>query len=161
MSAEPDGTPEDSIKSVQSSSLLTVCIPRLDFYVMLRKLIPKLQAFSKSIQETSMVRFYSSIYADDKMLIRQMSCDSAFHGIPHQIAAAHRAKTECFGSVPHALQSNVILVRNLPYLVQPCGIWPFCRRNATALWQHCLIFVGRQNFLNTHLIHQVVAFQIG
>ena len=100
MSAEPDGTPEDSIKSVQSSSLLTICIPRLDFYVMLRKLIPKLQAFSKSIQETSMVRFYSSIYADDKMLIRQMSCDSAFHGIPHQTAAAHRKKTECLGSVP-------------------------------------------------------------
>jgi hypothetical protein len=36
----------------------------------LRKLIPKLQAFSQCIQETSMVRFYSSIYADDKMLIR-------------------------------------------------------------------------------------------
>ena len=46
-----------------------------DFYVVLRKLIPKLQAFSQRIQETSMVRFYSSIYADDKMLIRQMSCD--------------------------------------------------------------------------------------
>jgi hypothetical protein len=34
-----------------------------------RQLIPKLQAFSQSIQETSMVRFYSSIYSDDKMLI--------------------------------------------------------------------------------------------
>ena len=34
------------------------------------------------------------------MLIRQMSCDSAFHGSPHQIAAAHRTKTECLGSVP-------------------------------------------------------------
>ena len=63
---------------------------RPDFYVELRKLIPKLQAFSKSIQETSMVRFYSSIYADDEMLIRKMSCDSAFHGIPTKIAAAHR-----------------------------------------------------------------------
>jgi hypothetical protein len=34
------------------------------------------------------------------MLIRQMSCDSAFHGNPHQIAAAHRTKTECLSSVP-------------------------------------------------------------
>jgi hypothetical protein len=34
------------------------------------------------------------------MLIGQMSSDSAFHGIPHQIAAAHRTKTECLGSVP-------------------------------------------------------------
>jgi hypothetical protein len=32
---------------------------------------------------------------------------------------------------------------------------------AKALWQHCLIFVGRQNFLNTRLIDEVVAFQIG
>jgi len=49
----------------------------------LGKLIPKLQAFSKSIQEAPMVRFYSSIYADDKMLISQMSGDSVFHEIPH------------------------------------------------------------------------------
>jgi hypothetical protein len=53
----------------------TAHLHRPDFYVELRKLIPKLQAFSKSIQETSMVRFYSSIYADDEMLIRKMNCD--------------------------------------------------------------------------------------
>ena len=48
-----------------------------------------------------MVRFYSSVYSDDKMLIREMSCDSVFHGnFPTQIAAAHRTKTECLGSVP-------------------------------------------------------------
>jgi hypothetical protein len=93
---------EDSngLSSVRSSSLLTVRPHRLNLDVVLRKLIPKLQAFSQRIQETSMVRFYSSIYSDDKMLIRQMSCDSAFHGIPHQIAAAHQTKTECVGSVP-------------------------------------------------------------
>ena len=68
---------------MQSSSLLTVRLHRLNFYVVLRKLISKLQAFPESIQETPMVRFYSSIYADDKMLIGQMSCDGAFHGIPH------------------------------------------------------------------------------
>jgi hypothetical protein len=34
------------LRSVQSSSLLTVRLHRLDFYIMLRKLIPKLQAFS-------------------------------------------------------------------------------------------------------------------
>ena len=58
---------------------------RLNFYVVLRELIAKLQTFAKCVQETPMVRFYSSIYADDKMLIGQMSSDSAFHGIPHQV----------------------------------------------------------------------------
>jgi hypothetical protein len=91
---------------VQSSSLLIVRLHRLNFYVVLRKLIPKLQAFSQSIQETSMVRFYSSIDANDEMLIRQMSSDSAFHGIPHQIAAPHRRKPEYIGSVPDALSLN-------------------------------------------------------
>jgi hypothetical protein len=76
---------EDSnrLGSVQSSSLLTVRLHRRDFYVAPRKLTPKLQDFSKSIQETSMMRFYSSIYADNKMLIRQISCDDvlwAQHG---------------------------------------------------------------------------------
>jgi hypothetical protein len=60
----------------------TAHLHRLNLDVVLRKLIPELQAFSKSIQETSMVRFYSSIYSDDKVLIRQISYDSAFHGIP-------------------------------------------------------------------------------
>ena len=77
---------------MQSSSLFTARLHGADFDVVLRELIPQLQAFPESIQEASMVRFYSSIYVDDKMLIRQMSCDSAFHGIPHQIAAAHRTK---------------------------------------------------------------------
>jgi hypothetical protein len=94
---------------------MTVRLHLLNFDVMLRKLIPKLQAFSKCIHETSMVRLYSSIYADDKMLIRQMSCDSAFHGLPHQIAAAHRTKTECFGSVPDQRQGSLIRVRNLVF----------------------------------------------
>ena len=68
---------------MQRNFLPTVRLHRLDFYVVLRKLIAELQAFSQCIQETPMVRFYSSIYADDKCLIRQMSCDSAFHGSPH------------------------------------------------------------------------------
>jgi hypothetical protein len=55
--------------SVRRSSLLTVRLHRLDFYVVLRKLIAELQAFSQCIQETPMVRFYSSIYADDELLI--------------------------------------------------------------------------------------------
>jgi hypothetical protein len=68
---------------VQTSSLPNVRLHRLNFDIVLRKLIPKLQAFSKCIQESSMVRFYSSIYADDEMLISQMSRDSAFHANPH------------------------------------------------------------------------------
>jgi hypothetical protein len=71
-----------------------------------------LQAFSQGIQETSMVRFYSSIYADDKVLIRQMSGDSVFHGIPHHIAAAHRTKTDCLGSVPDHPKLSLVRVRN-------------------------------------------------
>jgi len=68
---------------VQSSSLLIVRLHRVNFYIVLRKLIPKLQAFSQCIQETSMMRFCSSIHSDDEMLIRQLCCDSAFHGNPH------------------------------------------------------------------------------
>ena len=71
-----------STGSGQCSSLLTFRRHQLHFYVVPRKLIPKLQAFSQCIQETSMVRFYSSIHSDDEMLIRQMSYDSAFHGNP-------------------------------------------------------------------------------
>jgi hypothetical protein len=74
--------------------------------VVLRKLIPKLQAFSKGIQEAAVVRFYSSIDANDEMRIREMSSDSAFHGIPHQIAPAHRRKPESIGSASNALSLN-------------------------------------------------------
>jgi hypothetical protein len=71
-----------STGSVQSSSLLTFRRHQLHFYVVPRKLIPKLQASSQGIQKTSMVRFYSSIHSDDEIRIRQMSCDSAFRGNP-------------------------------------------------------------------------------
>jgi hypothetical protein len=87
---------------------LAARLHRLNLYVVLRKLIPELQAFPQCIQKTSMVRFYSSIYSDDKMLIRQMSLDGAFHAIPHQIAAAHRTKTEYLGSVPLAFKFKLI-----------------------------------------------------
>ena len=88
---------------VQSSSLRTIRLHRLNFHVVLRKLIAELQAFSQRIEKAAMVRFYCSIHADDKMLIRQMRCDSAFHGIPH----ANRCRTSNerpndLGSVPTA-----------------------------------------------------------
>ena len=97
---------------------MTVRLHRLHFYVVLRKLIPKLQAFSQCIHEASMARFYSSIYSNDEMLIRQMSGDSAFHGTPHHIAATHRTKTECLGSVPDVIKVSLILVRNSLFLAQ-------------------------------------------
>jgi hypothetical protein len=97
---------------------MTVSLHRLNFYIVLRKLVAKLQAFSKGIQETAMVRFYSSIYADYKMLIRQMNGDSVFHGSPDQIAAAHRTKSECLGSVPHHAKDSLIDVRNSLFLAQ-------------------------------------------
>ena len=110
---------------MQSSFLLTVRLHRLNFYVVLRKLIAKLQAFSQCIQETPMVRFYSSIYADDKMLIRQMSCDSAFHGSPHQIAAAHRTKTECSAAFPitRSLALFVSEIREAPTFTSLSGLF--------------------------------------
>ena len=97
--------------------MLTVRLHRLDFYVVLRKLIAELQAFPKSIQKASMVRFYSSIYADDELLIRQMSCDSAFLGFP-----PNRCRTSnedgMPGSVPDHMKHNLIRVRNSLFLVQ-------------------------------------------
>jgi hypothetical protein len=90
----------------------------VNFDVVLRKLIPKLQALSQCIQETPMVRFYSSVYADDKTLIRQMSGSSAFHGAPHQIAAAHRTKTDCLGSVPDHPKLSLVRVRSSLFLAQ-------------------------------------------
>jgi hypothetical protein len=62
---------------------------RVNLYDVLRKLIPKLQALSKGIEETSMVRFYSSINAYDKMPVVQIGCDNGFHGIPHQKPLPH------------------------------------------------------------------------
>ena len=56
---------------MQRNFLPTVRLHRLDFHVVLRKLISKLQACSQCIQETSMVRFYSSIHLEDKVLIRR------------------------------------------------------------------------------------------
>ena len=85
---------------------------------MLRKLIPKMQTFSQRIQETSMMRFYSSIYSDDKMLIRKMSCDSAFHGIPHQIAAATLHEDRISSQRSRRFKPKLIRVRNSLFLAQ-------------------------------------------
>ena len=104
----------DLISSSHCKVVFTACL-RAHFDVVLWKLITKLQAFSKCIQETAMVRFYSSIYADDKMLIRQMSGDSVFHEIPHQIAAAHRTSS---ASVPDHPKRSLIRVRNSLFLAQ-------------------------------------------
>ena len=43
---------------------------RPDFDVVLRKLISKMQACLQSINEPSMLRFYSSVNSDHVMLIR-------------------------------------------------------------------------------------------
>jgi len=112
----------------------------------LRKLIPKLQAFSQCIQETPMVRFYSSIYADDESLIGQMSCDSAFHGSPHQTAAAHRMKID----VPAASRS---LMAQLDSWRNSFFFWrnPVTRRYLLRLFRW-------QNLLNTDLIDELFAF---
>ncbi|MGA9765530.1 MAG: hypothetical protein WBQ49_12760 [Rhodomicrobium sp.] len=89
-----DGEAADTFISSSHCKVVFIACLRAHFDVVPRKLIAKLQTFSQCVQETPMVRFYSSIYADDKMLIRQMICDSVFHWYPHQIAAAHRPKIE-------------------------------------------------------------------
>jgi hypothetical protein len=91
----------------------------LNFYVALRKLIAELQAFSQCIQETPMVRFYSSIYADDELLIRQMSCDSAFHGSPHQIAAAQQTMTDASAAFPTKLSLASFVSKFGPFGATP------------------------------------------
>ena len=101
---------------MQSSSLLTVRLHRLNFYVVLRKLIPKMQAFPKCIQETPMVRFYSSIYADDKMLIRQMSCDSAF--FPTKSLPHIERRPNASAAFPNSAKRSLIRVRNSLFLPQ-------------------------------------------
>src|SRR5580700_11395995 len=99
-----------------------------------------------------MVRFYSSIYSDDKMLIRQMSLDGAFHAIPPQIAAAHRTKTECLGSVPLAFESK--LIRGCNRLIWR-SVVTFEAAVARTLRRHgsiAYLILGRQNLLDTNLI---------
>ena len=102
---------------MQRNSLLTARLHRLDFYVVLRKLIAELQAFSQCIQETSMVRFYSSIYADDKCSSGRWAAIALFMGFPTK-SLPRRMKTECLGSVPDHVKHNLIRVRNSLFLVQ-------------------------------------------
>ena len=93
-------------------SLLTARLHRLDFYVVLRKLIAKLHTFSQCVQETPMVRFYSSIYSDDKMLITQMSRVSAFDGSPHQSLPHIERRSKCSAAFPDHAQPSLIRVGN-------------------------------------------------
>jgi hypothetical protein len=60
-----------------------------------------------------MVRFYSSIYANDEVLITQTNGNGVFHGFPPpNRCRTHRTKTECLGSVPDDMKRSVICVRN-------------------------------------------------
>ena len=59
-----------------------------DLDIVLRKLVAQIQAFSQRIYETAMVRFYSTIDPNDVVVVRQVTCDGAFHVRPPSIAAA-------------------------------------------------------------------------
>ena len=120
---DPNLTRGPLVDSVQNSASSTSLMHRLDFNVVLRKLIPKLQAFSKRIQEASMVRFYSSIHADDKMLIRQMSRDSAFHGIPHPSRCRTSNKDRMPRQRSRSEQHSLISCQKLVFLTRRCDIW--------------------------------------
>jgi hypothetical protein len=133
---------------VQRNSLLTARLHRLDFYVVLRKLIAELQAFSQCIQETSMVRFYSSIYADDKMLMRQMSNDSVFHGT----SPPNRCRTSNEDRMPRQRSRpgnrSLIRGRNSLFLARRCDIWGESCTSATALDGSYVSSVGKLSSAN-------------
>jgi hypothetical protein len=78
-----------------------------------------------------MVRFYSSINADDKMLVVQISCDNGFHGLPTK----NRCRTSSEGRMSRQrsrpFKSKLILVRNWLYLAERYDFVAFCCRNAT------------------------------
>jgi hypothetical protein len=65
-----------------------------------------------------MVRFYSSIYSDDKVLIRQMSRESAFHATPLDAASNVGAEVPMLGSVPDQVQRSLTRVGNSIFLAQ-------------------------------------------
>jgi hypothetical protein len=92
---------------VQSGSFLTARSHRLNLYIVPRVLISELQAFSQGIHKTAMVRPDSPIDPNDVVLIRQMSCDSVFHGT-HPINRRRdiERRPTVLGSVPDALSLN-------------------------------------------------------
>jgi hypothetical protein len=101
---------------VQSGSFLTARSHRLNFYVVLRKLISKLQAFSQGIHKTSMVRPDSPIDPNDVVLTRQMSCDDVFHELPHTPPQSNEDRLSRQRS--RRFTSKLVLVGNLLYLAQ-------------------------------------------
>jgi len=78
--AAPDNCLAGRTELVQSSSLLAVRLHRLNFYVVLRKLILELQAFSQGIHETSIVRFYPAYFLCGIGVTP--TCSSAVYGAP-------------------------------------------------------------------------------
>ena len=80
--------------------LLTALMHRADLYIVLRKLVAQIQAFSQRVYETAMVRFYSTVNPNDIVVIRQVICDGAFHVRPHPSLPQHWTKTEMCSSVP-------------------------------------------------------------
>jgi hypothetical protein len=89
---------------VQSRSLTTAGLHRSHFNVVVWKLISEMQACLQSINEPSMLRFYSSINSDHVMLIRQdISRDVVLHENTRSIAAATLNEDRMSGSVPDRL----------------------------------------------------------
>jgi hypothetical protein len=76
---------------------------RADLYIVLRKLVAQIQAFSQRVYETAMVRLYSTVDPNDIVVIRQVICDSAFHVRPHPSLPRYWTKTEMCSSVPDPL----------------------------------------------------------
>jgi hypothetical protein len=89
---------------------------RLNSYIVLRKLIPKLQAFSQGIHKTSMVRPDSPIDPNDVVLIRQMSCDDVFHELPTTPPQSDEDRLSRQRS--RRFKPKLILVGNSLYLAQ-------------------------------------------
>jgi hypothetical protein len=83
-----------------------------------------------------------------------------FSWVTPSIATAILNEDRMRGSVPDVIDSTLICVLNSLNFLQSCEIWAFVAE-MPRLWQHCLLFVRRQDFLNPHLVDEMIAFQVG
>ena len=132
---------------------------RADLYIVLRKLVAQIQAFPQRIYETTMVRFYSTVDPNHIVVIWQVACDGAFHVIPHPSLPRRWTKTEWAAALP-TRQGYADSCHNLDLTAQFSKKLVSSLRKRHGLGQRRLPFVGRYNFLDTHLVNKVIALQV-
>ena len=119
--------------------LLTVRLHRVNFTSCCGT-DPESAALPKCIEEPSMVRFYSSIYSDNKMLIRQMSRVAlSWDSPPNRCRASNEDRKFGKRSRPRRAWPNR---SESLFLVQRHDISAASCRNSTALRRYILTFLG-------------------